>query len=111
MGWVYNVFSVRTFSALLGLVEIIVGLLIAAKTISASAALIGSFLAVAMFATTLSFLLSTPGVWEATAGGFPALSVLPGQFLLKDLVLMGVSLQCLCEAWETLRHERSVKAH
>jgi len=29
------------------------------------------------------------------ASGFPVLSVLPGQFLLKDLVLIGVSLWTL----------------
>jgi hypothetical protein len=34
---------------------------------------------------TLTFFLSTPGVAEATAGGFPAISAAPGQFLLKDL--------------------------
>jgi len=25
--------------------------------------------------------------WEASLGGFPALSVVPGQFLMKDVVL------------------------
>jgi len=41
---------------------------------------------------TLTFLLSTTGVAEATAGGFPAISAMPGQFLLKDLVLLAASL-------------------
>jgi uncharacterized membrane protein YkgB len=31
-------------------------------------------------------------VAEATAGGFPAISALPGQFLLKDVVLLAASL-------------------
>jgi len=48
----------------------------------------GSALAVGMSAMTLSFILTTPGVWEASQGGFPAISVLPGQFLLKDVVLL-----------------------
>jgi uncharacterized membrane protein YkgB len=39
--------------------------------------------------------LSTPGVAEATAGGFPAISAVPGQFLLKDLVLLAASLSLL----------------
>jgi uncharacterized membrane protein YkgB len=43
-------------------------------------------------AGTLTFFLSTPGVAEATAGGFPAISAVPGQFLLKDLVLLAASL-------------------
>ena len=34
-----------------------------------------------------------PGV--TAAGGFPVLSVMPGQFLLKDLVLLGAALWTL----------------
>ncbi len=92
MSWAYSVFSVQGFSAVLGGTEIAVALLIAARPFSARAALLGSASAVGMFLTTLSFLLTTPGVWEASAGGFPALSVVPGQFLVKDLVLFGASL-------------------
>jgi reactive chlorine resistance protein C len=55
-----------------------------------------------MFLTTLSFLFTTPGVWEASAGGFPALSVVPGQFLIKDLVLFGGSLWMCGEDWKSL---------
>jgi len=50
-----------------------------------------------MFLTTLSFLFSTPG-WEPSLGGFPSLSVLPGQFLLKDVVLLGAAVWSLNEA-------------
>lgn len=57
---------------------------------------LGSALAAGMFLTTLSFLLSTPG-WEPTLG-FPALSVAPGQFLLKDVVLLGAAVWSLGEA-------------
>jgi uncharacterized membrane protein YkgB len=61
-----------------------------------------------MFATTLSFLLTTPGVWEASLGGFPAISVLPGQFLLKDVVLLGAALFSAGEALEAARRRRAV---
>jgi uncharacterized membrane protein YkgB len=50
-----------------------------------------------MFLTTLTFLFSTPG-WEPSLGGFPALSAMPGQFLLKDIVLLGAALWSLGEA-------------
>ena len=50
-----------------------------------------------MFFTTLSFLFSTPG-WELSLGGFPALSALPGQFLLKDVVLLGAAISTFAEA-------------
>ena len=33
-------------------------------------------------------------------GGFPALSAVPGQFLIKDLALLGISLWTLVEAWQ-----------
>ncbi len=59
--------------------------------------------AVGMFSTTLSFLLTTPGVWEASAGGFPALSVVPGQFLIKDVVLLGASLWMFSQDWRVQR--------
>jgi uncharacterized membrane protein YkgB len=100
MSWVYSVMSVRGFSAVLGVVEVAIALLIALRPIWPRASAIGSALAVGMFLTTLSFLVTTPGVWEPSAGGFPALSGKPGQFLIKDLALLGISLWSLGEAWK-----------
>jgi uncharacterized membrane protein YkgB len=100
MSWVYGFMSVQGFSALLGVVEVAIALLIAARPFAPRASAVGSALAVGMFLTTLSFLVTTPGVWEPSAGGFPALSALPGQFLIKDLALLGISLWTLGEAWQ-----------
>jgi uncharacterized membrane protein YkgB len=97
MGWLYRVFSVQGLSNLLGVVEITIAAMIALRPVSAVVAAVGSGLATGMFFTTLSFLLSTPG-WEPTLGGFPALAVVPGQFLLKDLVLLGSAVWSLGEA-------------
>ena len=102
MSWAYSVFSIRAFSALLGVTEVVVALLIAARPLSARAALVGSASAVGMFLTTLSFLATTPGVWEASAGGFPALSVVPGQFLVKDFVLFGAAVWLSGQDWRAL---------
>ena len=77
-----------------------IAILIAARPYSPRASAVGSALAVVMFLTTLSFLVTTPGVWEPSAGGFPALSGMPGQFLIKDLALLGISLWLLGEAWK-----------
>ena len=77
-----------------------IALLIAARPFAPRAAALGSLLAVGMFLTTLSFLVTTPGVWEPSLGGFPALSALPGQFLIKDLALLGIALWTLGEAWK-----------
>src|SRR5215472_12324725 len=100
MSWVYGPLSVRGFSALLGVVEVAVALLIATCPFAPRVSALGSALAVGMFLTTLSFLVTTPGVWEPSLGGFPALSALPGQFLIKDLALLGISLWTLGEAWQ-----------
>jgi len=103
MSWAYSLFSIQAFSVLLGIAEITIALLIAARPFSSRAAALGSALAVGMFLTTLSFLLTTPGVWEESAGGFPALSVVPGQFLIKDFVLLGASIWTFSEAWKNHR--------
>ncbi|MGL6096557.1 MAG: DUF417 family protein [Fimbriiglobus sp.] len=54
-------------------------------------------MAAGMFLTTLSFLVTTPG-WEPSLGGFPAVSAMPGQFVLKDIVLLGVAIWTAGEA-------------
>jgi uncharacterized membrane protein YkgB len=100
MSWAYSVLSVDGFSALLGITEVAIASLIALRPLSARVSAVGSALAVGMFATTLSFLVTTPGVWEPTLGGFPAISAVPGQFLLKDIVLLGAALWTLGEAFE-----------
>ena len=99
LSWVYGFLNVRDFSAVLGVVEVAIVLLIAARPFSPRASALGSALAVGMFLTTVSFLVTTPGVWEPSLGGFPALSALPGQFLIKDLALLGIALWSLGEAW------------
>jgi uncharacterized membrane protein YkgB len=91
MSWVYSIFSVGAFAALLGTAEILLGLLIALRPFAPRLSAVGSALAAVMFLGTLSFILSTPG-WEPSLGGFPALSVVPGQFLIKDLVFFGVAV-------------------
>jgi len=105
MSWLYNIFSVQAFSNWLGVLEIAIAAMIAAKPISARISAAGSALAAVLFLGTLSFMLSTPPVWEASLGGFPALSVAPGQFLLKDLALLGASIWTLGEALTGMRRD------
>jgi uncharacterized membrane protein YkgB len=107
MGWVYRLMSVGEFSEFLGVVEIAIGLLIAVRPVWAMGSAVGSALASGMFVTTLSFLLTTPG-WEPGLGGFPALSAMPGQFLLKDVVLLGASLFTAGESLEAAGPRRGI---
>jgi uncharacterized membrane protein YkgB len=102
LSWVYGPLSARGFSTALGVVEVATALLIAARPLSPRASALGSALAVGMFLTTLSFLITTPGVWEPSLGGFPALSAVPGQFLIKDLALLGIALWSLGDAWQAV---------
>ena len=97
LSWMYRISTVRQFSDGLGVVEVAIAVLIALRPWSRKACVIGSALAVLMFLTTLSFLFSTPG-WEPSLGGFPALSAMPGQFLLKDVISLGAAVWSLGEA-------------
>ncbi|MGI8788774.1 MAG: YkgB family protein [Pyrinomonadaceae bacterium] len=97
MSWAYSVFSVRTFSALLGIVEIVLGVLIATRPFAPKVSAIGSIGAIIMFLITLSFLLTTPGVWQP-GYGFPFPSPFPGQFLTKDIMLLGAAVWTAGEA-------------
>lgn len=101
MSWFYNILSVRTLAATLGTLEIIAAVLIAVRFLSPRLSAIGSAMAVVLFLGTLSFLFTTPGV--TAAGGFPVLSVLPGQFLLKDLVLLGASVWTLGDSLAAMK--------
>ena len=95
MSWILHVFSLTTVARGLGTMEIVAGLLIALRPLWPRASAVGSALAVLLFVGTLSFLFTTPGVVTTHAAGIPVLSALPGQFLLKDLVLIGVALWTL----------------
>lgn len=102
MSWVYDIFSVSTFSALLGVFEITAAVLLAVKPWSPRLSIGGSLLAIVLFLSTLSFMFTTTGVFEAAQGGFPALS-LTGGFLMKDIALLGISVWTLADATRELR--------
>jgi uncharacterized membrane protein YkgB len=103
MSWVYDVFSVNTVARGLGTMEVVAAILICLRPLSARLSAIGSALAIVLFCGTLSFLFTTPGVVSRFAGPVPVLSALPGQFLLKDVVLMGVAIWTLGEALQAHR--------
>ncbi|HBP89376.1 MAG TPA: hypothetical protein DD706_16950 [Nitrospiraceae bacterium] len=104
MSWLYGLFSIQAFSNGLGVLELTIGLMIAAREISPLVSAIGSALGAVLFLGTLSFMVSTPPVWEASLGGFPALSVAPGQFLLKDLALLGAAVWTCGESLEAMKN-------
>jgi uncharacterized membrane protein YkgB len=102
MSWLYDIFSVYTFSVLLGVFEVAAAVLIAVKPWWPRVSILGSALAILLFGATISFLLTTPGVFEQSVGGFPLLS-LTGGFLIKDVALLGISVWTLGDALRATR--------
>jgi reactive chlorine resistance protein C len=102
MSWMYDLFSVTTFSALLGVVEVAAAVLLAVKPWAPRLSAIGSVIAIGLFVATITFLFTTPGVFEASQGGFPMLST-SGQFLIKDVALLGLSIWTLTDALRAAR--------
>ena len=104
--WVYGMTSVQGFSNILGVIEILLGILIASKNFAPKASAYGSIGAIIMFLITLSFLLSTPGIWQPEYG-FPYLSPMPGQFIAKDLLLLGTAVWTAGEALLASKNEHT----
>src|ERR1700753_4066540 len=103
MSWIYGVASATTVARVLGTMEIVAAICIALRPLWPRVSAVGSALAVVLFLGTLSFLFTTPGVVATYAAGLPVLSALPGQFLLKDLVLIGVALWTLGDSLAAVR--------
>ena len=105
----YDIFSVRGFSTFLGFVELTIGLLIAGRIFSPALSAIGGLLSAGLFATTVSFMISTPGAIEPSLG-FPAISVAPGQFLLKDIGLLAGSVLVLGHSLSAMALKRAARS-
>ncbi|HXO78815.1 MAG TPA: DUF417 family protein [Mycobacterium sp.] len=108
MSWVYRIMSIDTFGRVLGIIELITAALVAAKPWFPKASIAGGLLAVIFFAGTVSFMCTTPGVGEASAGGFPVLSS-TGEFLMKDISSLGLSIWTLADALDETRR-RALRA-
>jgi uncharacterized membrane protein YkgB len=80
----------QKLARLIGVTQITLGSLIAAKPFAPQASAVGSFGAAGMMLGTLSFLVTTPEAWQE-GQGVPQLSML-GEALLKDSVLLGAAL-------------------
>lgn len=89
-------------SRFLGVFEIATGLLLATRPWSPRLSAVGGVLGMATFFTTITLFLFLPGVWEASAGGFPAISG-TGGFLMKDIVLFAASYLCLADSLAAAR--------
>ncbi len=95
MSWLYQVASVQAVSNLIGIFEVITALLLLASLQNLFAAKIGGYAALIVFVTTLSFLLTTPGIW-AVSGGVPVTDF----FVVKDLAFLAIALQVIGKGYQ-----------
>jgi uncharacterized membrane protein YkgB len=102
LSWMLDIFSVRTFSGLLGALEITLALMIAARPVAPRISAIGSLGALGLFLVTLTFVFSTPGAWQP-GYGIPFLSPDPGQFLAKDVAFAAIAVWSAGEALRAAR--------
>ncbi|CDO87586.1 MULTISPECIES: YkgB family protein [Mycobacterium simiae complex] len=107
LSWVYHIMSIDAFGRLNGSVELITAALLAVKPWFPKVSVVGGIFASLFFLTTLSFMITTPGTGEASAGGFPVLSA-DGEFLMKDIALLGLALWLLADAIDATRRQATL---
>lgn len=95
MSWIPALFGVQGASYFIGVIELSAAGALIIGAFNALFSALGAAMSTLTYAITLTFFLSTPGVAEPMAGGFPAISAGTGQFLLKDLVLLAASVVLL----------------
>ena len=108
IAWLHGAFGITGGAQVLGIFEILSGLLIAGRLISPRLSVIGSAMGVVTFFVTLTLMLTTPGVIQPGHSGLPFLSAVPGQFLLKDLGLLAASFWVLATSLAEMRAGRAL---
>jgi uncharacterized membrane protein YkgB len=95
--WLYPVFGFRGAARFLGTFEWLTCVLLFSGFWNKNLAILGAILSTATYASTLTIIPFIPGGWAASAGGFPAMTgAVP--FLMKDVVLLAVSIHLLKHA-------------
>lgn len=94
ISWMIPLLGVSGTSVLLGVSEWTFGSLLFAGYWNKTLGVLGALGATSAFIGTLTILPFAPDAWHAEAGGFPAMTIVSG-FLLKDFVLLSVSLYLL----------------
>ncbi|CAA9505052.1 MAG: hypothetical protein AVDCRST_MAG91-1270 [uncultured Sphingomonadaceae bacterium] len=102
LSWLTRAFGEAGASAFLGVIEIATGLLLALGRWSPRLSALGGVMGMFTFFTTVSLFFFLPDVFEASAGGFPAISG-TGGFLLKDAVLFAACLACVVDSLDSVK--------
>jgi uncharacterized membrane protein YkgB len=109
LAWMYPTFGAAGTSYLLGVVELATALLLMLSPWSARAGIVGGAVAALTFFVTTTIMFAAP-IWETASGGFPWINEL-GQFLIKDVALLGVSLGILAESLTRWRASQATRAN
>lgn len=94
ISWTIPVLGVKGTSIFLGSAEWTIGLLIFLGFWNKKLGILGALGSCATFLATVTIMPFAPGAWHEGAGGFPAMTIVAA-FLLKDLVLLTVSVYLL----------------
>jgi uncharacterized membrane protein YkgB len=92
--WMYPVFGIRGATYFLGVSEWLFGALLLAGFWNKKLGILGALGSCFSFIATSTIIPFMPDGWAASAGGFPAMTERVA-FLMKDLVLLGVSVYLL----------------
>lgn len=92
--WLYPVFGHQGASFFLGVSEWTFGALLLAGFWNKWLGMLGALGSTGTFIATVSIIPFSPDGWDASAGGFPAMTG-DVPFLMKDVVLLAVSLYLL----------------
>src|ERR1700752_2491361 len=92
--WMYPVFGVRGACVFLGVAEWLFGAFLFAGFWNKKLGILGALGGIASFVSTFTIIPFIPNGWAASAGGFPAMTETVA-FLMKDLVLLAVSVYLL----------------
>ena len=90
-----SVFGVRGEAKIVGTIELTTAAVLIIGSVIPLASGVGAAMACATFLLTTSFVFSTPGITQKSASGFPIISTLLEQFLLKDIALLAASFTLL----------------
>lgn len=92
--WLIPAFGIRGASFFLGTTEIIFGTLILLGFWNRRLGILGALGSIITFLGTVTIIPLLPNAWAREAGGFPAM-YLPVAFLMKDVVMLAVSIYLL----------------
>jgi uncharacterized membrane protein YkgB len=95
LGWLYSLTSVQGGSNVIGVIELLLGVLLFVRPWWPRASVIGSLGATITFVITFSFLFTTPGLSPEWSG-----------FLMKDLVLIGAALWTAADSLRAIERRK-----